>query len=205
MKQYNMQTRLSSIKLLLLDVDGVLTDGKITYTDSGEEIKNFCSKDGLGIRLLIDSGVKTGIITGRAANGALTARCKNLGIDLIFDRIKDKTAALRKIVEETIVTKSGVIKETFENQTITEQITADKIETQELHYSEVAFAGDDLPDIPVMRKCGFSFAVANASPEVIKIADYTTKNRGGDGAVREICEAILKAKGLWEDILRHWD
>lgn len=170
-----MGDRLALIKLLLLDVDGVLTDGKITYTDSGEEIKNFCAKDGLGLRLLMDSGVKVGIITGRVANGALIARCQNLGITLIFDGIKDKTAALRIIIEAQGVDKS-----------------------------EAAFAGDDLPDIPVMKQCGFSFAVANASLEVIRAADYTTEHRGGDGAVREICEAILKAKGMWEGIVNRF-
>ncbi|MBF0302224.1 MAG: HAD-IIIA family hydrolase [Desulfamplus sp.] len=176
MEQYEaVKERLSAIKLLLLDVDGVLTDGKITYTDSGEEIKNFCVKDGFGLRILMDSGVKVGIVTGRTANGALSARCKNLGINLIFDGIKNKREALNKILEN-----------------------------QKVKQYETAFAGDDLPDIPVMRKCGFSFAVANASPEVIQISDYTTKHRGGDGAVREICEVILKAKGLWEDILQHW-
>ncbi len=176
MEQHKTQKeRLTGIKLLLLDVDGVLTDGKITYTDSGEEIKNFCSKDGFGLRLLIYSGVKVGIITGRAANGALNARCKNLGIDLIFAAIKDKKAALKSIVENMSIKQN-----------------------------EIAFAGDDIPDIAIMQKCGFSFAVANASPEVIEIADYTTTNRGGDGAVREICESILKSKGLWEEILHHW-
>ncbi|MBF0204867.1 MAG: HAD-IIIA family hydrolase [Desulfamplus sp.] len=167
-----MKERLSAIKLLLLDVDGVLTDGKITYTDSGEEIKNFCVKDGLGLRLLMNSGVKVGIITGRSAGGALTQRCRNLGIDIVFHGIKDKTAALKKIVEEQVI-----------------------------DIPEVAFVGDDLPDVSVMKQCGFSFAVVNSSPEVIRHADYTTANRGGDGAVREICEAILKAKGLWEGIL----
>jgi len=170
-----MREKLASIKLLLLDVDGVLTDGKITYTDSGEEIKNFCVKDGFGIRLLMDSGVKVGIITGRAANGALIARCKNLGIDLVFHGIKDKRSTLKKIVE-----------------------------VQGIDQSETAFAGDDLADIPAMKQCGFSFAVANASTEVIEEADYTTINRGGDGAVREICETILKAKNLWRDIVKQF-
>jgi len=170
-----MKKRLALIKLLLLDVDGVLTDGKITYTASGEEIKNFCSKDGFGLRLLMDSGIKVGIVTGRVANGALIARCKNLGINLLFHGIKDKAAALRMIFEE-----------------------------QGIDSSEAAFAGDDLPDIPAMRQCGVAFAVANAATEVIGAADYTTSNRGGEGAVREICEAILKAKDLWGDILNRF-
>ncbi|MBF0232109.1 MAG: HAD hydrolase family protein [Desulfamplus sp.] len=170
-----MKARLKAIKLLLLDVDGVMTDGKITYTDSGEEIKSFCSKDGFGIRLLMDAGINVGIITGRAANGALTSRCINLGIHLVLHGIKNKAAALNEILA-----------------------------SQQIDLSEVAFAGDDIPDIPAMQLCGVSFAVANASPEVIKQADYTTSNRGGDGAVREICEAILKAKDLWKDILNQF-
>ncbi len=176
MAQYEaVNKRLAAIKLLLLDVDGVLTDGKIIYTDSGEEIKSFCSKDGFGLKMAMNFGLKVGIITGRVANGALNARCHNLGIELIFDGIKDKKAVLNRVIKE-----------------------------QGVNQYEVAFAGDDLPDIPIMKSCGFSFAVSNASFEVKQIADYTTKNRGGDGAVREICEAILKAKGVWEDIVNNW-
>ncbi len=168
-----MKKKLNQIKLLLLDVDGVLTDGKITYTDSGEEIKNFSVKDGLGIRLLIDSGVKVGIITGRSSN-ALFKRCENLGINknMVFHGIKDKVKAL-----ETIFNNTGI------------------------SYENMAFVGDDLPDIPVMKKVGVSFAVANASLDLIKMADYTTANKGGDGAVREICENILKATNLWDSVL----
>ncbi|MBF0469264.1 MAG: phenylphosphate carboxylase subunit delta, partial [Desulfamplus sp.] len=117
-----MKARLAAIKLLLLDVDGVLTDGKITYTDSGEEIKSFCSKDGFGLRLLMDSGVKVGIVTGRASNGALAARCTNLGIHLVSHGTKNKADALSQILT-----------------------------SQQVDRSEVAFAGDDLPDIPAMQ------------------------------------------------------
>lgn len=170
-----MKKKLARIKLLILDVDGVMTDGKITYTDSGEEIKNFCVKDGFGLRMLMDSGITVAIVTGRAANGALDARCKNLGILLVLHGVKDKSLALKNIFE-----------------------------SEEIDRSEAAFVGDDLPDIPAMRECGFSFAVANASPEVKNEADYITENLGGNGAVREICEAILKAKGLWENILKQF-
>lgn len=163
---------LAHIKLLLLDVDGVMTQGKIIYTDSGEEIKSFSVKDGLGLRLLMDSGVKVGIITGRASN-ALKARCRNLGIEILFDGIKDKPAALKTILSHHNIANS-----------------------------ETAFVGDDLPDIGVMKQCGISFAVADAAPEVIQQADFTTRNRGGEGAVREICEDILKARGIWQTIVK---
>lgn len=162
---------LAAVKLLLLDVDGVLTDGSINYTDSGEEIKQFNAKDGLGLRLLMQAGVGVGIITGRKSE-ALLQRCRNLGIDLIFDNVKhDKTQAFATILAET-----------------------------GLAASETAFAGDDLPDIPVMEKAGVGFAVADAACEVIEKSDITTLCPGGRGAVREICEKILKAKGVWRDV-----
>lgn len=156
------------VKMLLLDVDGVLTSGDVIYNDDEAETKIFSVKDGLGIRLLMDSGIKVGIITGRSS-GALLARTRNLGIDLVYDGVKDKEAILEKIVTE-----------------------------HELRYDEIAFAGDDLPDIRVMKKTGCPFTIADACPEVKDVAVYTTEKRGGRGAVREICELILKTKGLWD-------
>ncbi|MCP4116016.1 MAG: HAD-IIIA family hydrolase [Desulfobacteraceae bacterium] len=165
------QEKLSTLKLLLLDVDGVLTSGTITYTDQGDEIKSFSVKDGLGLRLLMDAGVRVGIITGRSSK-ALMARCDNLGIDLLFDGIKDKVSAL-----ETILAQTGV--------------TA----------GETAFAGDDLPDLCVMKRVGLAITVADASPEVKQASLIITPQRGGEGAVRKICEDVLKAKGLWDGIV----
>ncbi len=163
--------KLARIKLLLLDVDGVLTDGSITYTDGGEEIKQFNAKDGLGIRLLMNAGVRVGIITGRKSK-ALLHRCKNLGIELVFDNVgHDKTKVFQAVLEETGLTAS-----------------------------ETAFAGDDLPDIPVMKTAGFGFAVADADLQVIRASDFTTSRAGGKGAVREISELILKAQGTWQDV-----
>ena len=167
--------RLSRIKLMLLDVDGVLTDGKITYNDTGEEIKAFSVKDGLGIRLLMDSGITVGIVTGRRS-GALSARCQNLGIDLLYDGIRgSKTSILQQILLE-------------------------------LNFSEAetAFVGDDLPDLGVMKQCGLSFTVADAVDEVKDQADFITKRDGGNGAVREICESILQAKDLWHALLENY-
>ncbi len=166
-----MKEKLKQIKLLLLDVDGVLTDGAITYTDSGEQIKCFYSKDGLGLRLLMDAGIKVGIVTGRTSK-ALTHRCRNLGIDLIFDGIKDKSLALDQIVSQTGIPAY-----------------------------HIGFAGDDLIDLPAMSRAGVCFAVADAVEEVRNRADYICRLPGGRGAVREICEAILKACGKWETIV----
>jgi len=163
-----MQAPLKQIQLLLLDVDGVLTDGQITYTDSGEQVKSFYSKDGLGLRMLMDAGVQVGIVTGRTSK-ALIHRCHNLGIDLIFDGIKDKSRALDQIVSKT-------------------QISA----------SHMGFAGDDLIDLPAMTRVGTCFAPSDAVAEVKARSDYICCHPGGRGAVREICEAILKARGQWE-------
>jgi len=162
--------RLRRVKLLLLDADGVLTDGNIIYNDAGSEIKAFNVKDGLGIRLLMTAGIQVGIVTGRSS-AALRQRCKDLGIDLLFDGVRDKAALLDSISEQT-----GICAE------------------------DMAFAGDDLPDLPIMRRVGFSFAVADAHRIVRDLADMVTDERGGRGAVRQICEAILDAQGLWEKV-----
>ncbi len=166
---------MKSVRLLLLDVDGVLTDGSIIYSDSGAEIKSFSVQDGLGIRLLIQSGVQVGIVTGRASS-ALRHRCKDLGIEMIYDRVENKGAILPEIL-----TRTG------------------------LSAHEIAFAGDDWPDIPLLKKVGVGIAVANAHESVKSIAHWITRQHGGKGAVREICEGILKAKGLWSDIITQWE
>ena len=164
-------SNLPFIKLLLLDVDGVLTTGQVVYNDSGEEIKAFSVKDGFGLRVAMDNGIRVGIVTGRGS-GALRHRCRNLAIDLIFDNVSDKAALLPGITGQTGV-KAG----------------------------HMAFVGDDLPDIPLMRRVGLAVAVADAAPEVIAAAHMVTAAKGGCGAVREICEALLKARGDWESIL----
>jgi 3-deoxy-D-manno-octulosonate 8-phosphate phosphatase (KDO 8-P phosphatase) len=163
--------KLKRIKLLLLDVDGVLTDGSIIYHDTGEETKVFHIKDGLGIRMLMDAGIEVGIVTGRTSK-ALRHRCENLGISLVFDQVRDKTGLL-----EVVSREKGVKAE------------------------HIAFVGDDLVDIPLMKRVGLSVAVADAHETVLEHADMVTAAQGGAGAVRELCEAILKAQGLWEKIL----
>lgn len=159
------------IKLMLFDVDGVLTDGSIIYNENGKELKVFDVKDGLGIRLLMKADIQVGIVTGRSSE-ALRHRCKNLGINIVYDGVRDKGALLDNIVKTT-----GI------------------------HAEQIGFVGDDLPDIPLMRKVGYSVAVANAHESVIENADMVTRAKGGAGAVREVCEKILKAQGHWKNLM----
>lgn len=163
--------RILPVKMLLLDVDGVLTRGNIVYTEQAEEIKMFSVKDGLGIRLLMDAGIKVGIITGRQSK-ALQARCSNLGITMVYDGVRDKEETLPQVMHSTGLT-----------------------------LTQIAFAGDDLPDIRIMKQVGFAVAVADACEDVRDIATYTTTAPGGEGAVREISELILKTQGLWEQVI----
>ncbi|MFO7643289.1 MAG: HAD hydrolase family protein [Desulfosarcina sp.] len=167
-----MNDRLKSISLLLLDVDGVLTTGTVTYNDDGQETKVFDVRDGLGIRMLMEAGLQVGIVTGRRSM-ALIHRCRNLGITIVKDGIGDKAAALESILQETGVAAA-----------------------------ETAFMGDDLPDLPIMRRVGVPIAVGNAHELVKQSALVTTRAVGGRGAVREISERILKARGDWESLLK---
>lgn len=166
--------KLKRVKILLLDVDGVMTDGRIVYDDHGAEIKSFHVKDGLGIRMLMLSGIQVGIVTGRSSK-ALRHRCDNLGIGIVFDGIHDKAVILDEIIG-------------------THGVTPD----------DIAFMGDDLPDLPLMRKVGLSIAVADAHPLVVKAARMVTSATGGNGAVREVCESILTAQGLWGKALERF-
>ncbi|MEE4356977.1 MAG: HAD-IIIA family hydrolase [Desulfococcaceae bacterium] len=170
----NLQKKLSEIRLLLLDADGVLTDGGIYYPADGREIKRFHVKDGFGIRLLMESGIRVGIVTGRVSE-ALRQRCENLGIDLIFDGVKEKGPLLETILAET-----------------------------DCKVGQIAFMGDDLPDIPLMQRVTLSVATADAHEAVRKAADMVCSCPGGGGAVRELCESILKARGEWDNILRKY-
>jgi 3-deoxy-D-manno-octulosonate 8-phosphate phosphatase (KDO 8-P phosphatase) len=171
MKNSVLSEKLKCIQLLLLDVDGVLTDGAIVYSHDGRETKIFNVKDGLGLRLAMEAGIKVGIVTGRKSP-ALDHRCRDLGIRYSFEGIQDKAKILDKIAEQT-----GVAPE------------------------QTAFIGDDLPDLSLMRRVGLSIAVADADKTVRKYADWTTSAAGGCGAVREVCEALLKARGEWEKLI----
>ena len=168
------KNKLECIKLLLLDVDGVLTNGSIIYNDNGSETKIFNVKDGLGIRMLQDSNIKVGIVTARTSK-ALKHRCKDLNISLLFDGVKNKKKKLEHIQE---ITKTSI--------------------------DEIAFIGDDLQDLPLLQSVGLSIAVHDANDVVLENVDLITDNKGGQGSVREVCEAILKAKGLWNISLKKY-
>lgn len=165
--------RLKAIKMVLLDVDGVLTAGEIIYGDNGDQYKVFDVKDGLGIRMLMEAGLQVGIVTGRTGR-ALRHRCRNLGIELIFDGIRDKSRALAQVADKT-----GIAPEA------------------------TAFVGDDLPDLPIMKQVGLAVAVADAHEMVRGTAHLTTRAPGGRGAVRELCEAILKAQDRWDQLVKN--
>jgi 3-deoxy-D-manno-octulosonate 8-phosphate phosphatase (KDO 8-P phosphatase) len=169
-----LKSRLKQIRLLLLDVDGVLTDGSIIYTDTGQEIKRFHTRDGLGLKLAMEAGIQVGIVTGRRGP-ALMHRCRNLGIDLVFDGIDDKGTALEHISGQLDIPKS-----------------------------QIAFVGDDLPDLPIMRRVGVAVAVADACPEIRQAAHMVTSASGGSGAVREVCQVLLQAMGTWEAVLKRF-
>ncbi len=171
----NSQKRLlkiaKNIKLLILDVDGVLTDGSIILDNKDNEFKVFHVRDGHGIKMILRAGIHVAIITGRYSK-VVERRAKELGIPEVMQQCFDKRVVYRTFLEK-----------------------------YSLHDEEVAFIGDDVVDIPLLKMAGFSIAVADASEEVKAVAMMITKNRGGRGAVREICEFLLKAKGLWERII----
>ena len=168
-------SRAKSIRLLLLDVDGVLTDGRLYFGNNGEELKAFNIQDGLGIRLLQRSGIEVGIITGRSS--ALVARrAEELGIKLVIRGREDKLAAL-------------------------EEVLRDDKENHNYKMQEIAFLGDDLPDLAVISRVGLGVAVADAHNFVAKHSHWQTSEKGGCGAVRELAELILQAQNTLDSIL----
>lgn len=165
-----MEDRLKRIKLLLLDVDGVMTDGRIIFDSNGVESKFFNVKDGHGIKMLQRSGVEVGIISGRESM-VVTNRAKELGIDRVFQKAIDKLTPYLSILEAT-----------------------------GLADDQVAFVGDDVIDIPVLSRVGFAAAPPDAVAEVRPYVHFVTANGGGWGAVREVCDLIMKAQGSWDEV-----
>lgn len=159
------------IKLLLVDVDGVLTDGRLYYGNNGEELKAFNIQDGLGIKLLQRGGIKVGIITGRSSE-LLKRRAEELDIQPLVQGREDKLTALNEIIEDMAV-----------------------------NLEEIAFVGDDLPDLAVIRQVGLGITPANGNHIVASQALWQTQKAGGDGAVREVAELILSAQGKLETLL----
>ncbi len=170
-----LKKRAAQIKVLLMDVDGTMTDGSVTLLSQPDgtalEIKTFDAHDGQGLTLAHTAGLRTGCITGRES-AALLRRAHEMKMEFIYMKQPVKMAAY-----EEIVNKAGVPD------------------------SAVAFIGDDLPDIPLMRRVGLAVAVGDAVPEVKEAAHYTTRALGGDGAVREAVELILKSKGIWKKMI----
>lgn len=160
-----------NIKLLILDVDGVLTDGSIILDNEGNEFKVFNVRDGHGIKMLYKAGVQVAIITGRYSK-VVERRAKELGIMEVYQRCHIKSVAFDHLIE-----KLGLKPE------------------------EVGYAGDDVVDIPIFKRVGLSIAPSDATEEAKAHAMMVTENRGGRGAVREICEFLLKSKGLWDSVM----
>ena len=169
-----MTADLTKIKLLLLDVDGVMTDGRITYDSAGGETKAFDVKDGHGLKLVQRVGIQVGIITGRQSS-IVARRAAELGIELVYQGVKDKNLPFREILE-----KLALLPE------------------------EVAYVGDDVVDLPIMRQVGFAATVADAVDDVKPYAHMVTKRCGGRGAVREVCDFLLKESGRWSAVTRHY-
>ncbi len=164
----NLTQRIQSTRLIAFDVDGIMTDGGLYLTDSGEEIKRFNSLDGHGLKMLKRSGVELAIITGRTSK-LVEMRARNLGITHLYQGIEDKWSAMHDLLQKL-----------------------------ELSPEAAAFMGDDVVDLPVMRRVGFAVTVPN-SPQVVRDhAHYLTQRDGGNGAVRETCELIMTAQGTLE-------
>ena len=167
--------RAKQIKILLADVDGTLTDGSVTLLSqpdgSALEIKTFDAHDGQGLTLARTAGLRTGVITGRES-AALRRRARELDIEFVYEKQAHKTAAYEEILKKSGVPESGV-----------------------------AFLGDDLPDLPILRRVGLAVAVGDAAREVKLAAHYVTKALGGKGAARELVELILKSKGIWDQMI----
>ncbi len=166
--------KMRRVRALISDVDGVLTDGRIIVNSEGVESKQFDVRDGHGLKLLIRYGIDVILVTGRKSR-TVEWRAADLGIAEIYQGVWDKGAVFEEIIKK-----------------------------RNLAPEETACIGDDVVDIPMMRRAGFSAAVADAVSEVVDVADYVASRPGGRGAVREICEMLLKAGGHWDDISVHY-
>ncbi len=163
--------RAAQVRLMVFDVDGVLTDGRLHYGPEGEEIKTFDTLDGHGVKMLRSAGVQTAIITGRSSK-IVASRARELSIDHVYQGVADKTVAF-----VDLLSKSGVAAH------------------------ETGYMGDDWPDLAVLLKSGFAAVPANAHIELARRAHYVAEARGGRGAVREVCDLILRARGYYDALL----
>lgn len=163
-----------AVRLMAFDIDGVMTDGRLYFSPAGDEMKAFFSRDGLGLKMLAKSGVRLAIITGRNSP-IVTRRAENLGITLVYQGIEDKRAAM-----------------------------ADLLARERLDFAEAGYMGDDVVDLGVMTACGFTATVPDGHPLVLQRSDYVATAPAGGGAVREVCELILRAQGNLDQALSAW-
>ena len=166
--------RCAPIEMLVVDVDGVLTDGGIVYADNGVEVKKFHVRDGSGLKIWQHAGKRAAVISGRTSP-VVEVRAAELGISPVFQGAGDKLPAFGQLLLDGNLTPE-----------------------------QVCFIGDDVPDLPVLRRCGLAVAVADACPEVRADAHYQTAAPGGRGAVRETVELILRCQGHWQDVVRRF-
>ncbi len=162
--------RIAPVKLLLLDVDGVMTDGRIVFDANGIESKFFNVKDGQGIKMVQRAGISVGIISGRESR-VVANRAAELGITHLYQKALDKLVPYRDLLQKT-----------------------------GLSDRQVAYIGDDIIDLPLLRRVGFAAAPADAAPELLPYVHFVTRNRGGWGAVREVCDLLLREQGSWEAV-----
>jgi 3-deoxy-D-manno-octulosonate 8-phosphate phosphatase (KDO 8-P phosphatase) len=169
------ERRAAGVRLLLLDCDGVLTDGRITPVPGGDELKSFHTHDGHGLVMLHRAGLRSGIISGRTSR-LVEMRAADLGIKYVRQGALDKTSIFDALLKEAAVEPA-----------------------------EVAYVGDDVVDIPLMRRSGLAVAVADATADTLDAAHFVTRLAGGHGAVREVCELILKAQGRWDELMERYN
>lgn len=166
---------LRRIRAVILDIDGVLTDGRVGFSgDTLEEIKFFDVKDGHAIRMLSRAGFIVGALTGRSSR-INERRARELELDFLYQNAKEKLAKFRQLLDE-----------------------------QHLQPEQCLYIGDDVIDLPVMRRCAVGVAVADATPETLALADWVTRAEGGRGAIREVAVALLEAQGLYEDVMARY-
>ena len=163
-----------NVELILSDVDGVFTDGGIVFDNQGIETKQFHIRDGLGVKLWLRAGYQFGILSARTSH-IVKVRAAELGLEIVRQGFEDKLPAALQLIDEL-----------------------------GCNLEQVCYIGDDLPDLPVIRRVGLGVAVADASPDVRRAADYVTQLPGGQGAVREIIEVMLKGKKRWDDLIRKY-
>jgi 3-deoxy-D-manno-octulosonate 8-phosphate phosphatase (KDO 8-P phosphatase) len=171
----DLQEKAEKIKMLILDVDGILTDGRIIYDSKGRDLKLFDVCDGLGVHLLSRMGIKTILITAKASK-AIKPRAKDMRVDKVYGSIVPKTKVYEKVLKD-----------------------------YKLSDDEVCFMGDDLVDLGILKKVGLPISVPNACEEAKELCAYITEKRGGRGAVREVAELILKSQNKWQEAVKLYD